>query len=227
MGNDKRRDGQMVDIKSVETSDGVFVVDKTQGIVHWNGSAERILGFKSKEMVGKLCYEIMGGHEEANRLFCRRDCPVIANARRGRVTKDYDLMCAGVNGERKWINVGIMVPTEGEWRGAAIHIFRDVTRRRKIEDFALNAAKALRDLQVGQTDGQIEDQVKPAPTPSLSRRESEVLKLLASGLSTREIASALDVQPVTARNHITRLLNKLGASSRLEAVLYASQREII
>jgi putative two-component system response regulator len=49
-------------------------------------------------------------------------------------------------------------------------------------------------------------------------REREVLSLMAEGLSTDAIAERLDVSLNTARNHIQRVITKLGAHSRLEAV---------
>jgi len=55
----------------------------------------------------------------------------------------------------------------------------------------------------------------------LSRREREVLALVAEGQSNREIAAALIISENTAKYHVAQLLNKLGASSRAEAVTRA------
>jgi DNA-binding NarL/FixJ family response regulator len=63
--------------------------------------------------------------------------------------------------------------------------------------------------------------------PRLSKRELEVLRLLAAGLSTQEIAETLTIRPLTARNHVSRLLTKLGVENRLQAVVYASRHRII
>ena len=51
----------------------------------------------------------------------------------------------------------------------------------------------------------------------LSRREREVLALVAEGRSNREIAAALIISENTAKHHVAQLLNKLGAGSRAEA----------
>ncbi|HSC49361.1 MAG TPA: PAS domain-containing protein [Gaiellaceae bacterium] len=63
----------------------------------------------------------------------------------------------------------------------------------------------------------------PGPAHSvlddLTPRQQEVLRLLAEGLETPEIASRLGVAEETARNHIRALLRATGAHSRLEAVL--------
>ena len=55
--------------------------------------------------------------------------------------------------------------------------------------------------------------------PRLTPREYEVLDLLASGLSDREIASKLVVSDATARTYTKRLLQTLGVNNRLQAVL--------
>jgi DNA-binding CsgD family transcriptional regulator len=55
----------------------------------------------------------------------------------------------------------------------------------------------------------------------LSRREREVLALVAEGRSNREIAEELIVSENTAKYHVAQLLNKLGAGSRAEAVTRA------
>jgi two-component system, NarL family, nitrate/nitrite response regulator NarL len=65
------------------------------------------------------------------------------------------------------------------------------------------------------------------PSESLSRRELEVLQLLSEGLSTSEVADRLFLSVNTVRNHVTHLMSKLGARSRLEAVNVAVRRGLI
>ena len=59
---------------------------------------------------------------------------------------------------------------------------------------------------------------KPNDNLSLSPREREILGLLASGKTQREIASALVLSPKTVATHIQHLLSKLGVHSRAQAV---------
>jgi DNA-binding CsgD family transcriptional regulator len=61
----------------------------------------------------------------------------------------------------------------------------------------------------------------------LSDREGEVLGLLASGLSNKEIAAQLGVSPNTVKTHVARLLEKLGARRRTEAILKARELGIL
>ncbi len=57
----------------------------------------------------------------------------------------------------------------------------------------------------------------------LSLREKEVLKLVSSGQSNKEIARKLDIGESTVKFHIQSILRKLNLSSRVQAAVYASQ----
>lgn len=60
-----------------------------------------------------------------------------------------------------------------------------------------------------------------APPAELTDRELEVLRLLAEGLSNKELARALNLSPRTVNFHLANIYSKLGVSSRTEAVVYA------
>lgn len=77
---------------------------------------------------------------------------------------------------------------------------------------------------------QMKPSIQMMATPgqlSLTPREREVLRLLACGLATDEIAKTLSISRLTARNHVNKVIEKLGVSSRLQAVVVASQRNLI
>ena len=57
----------------------------------------------------------------------------------------------------------------------------------------------------------------------LSTREMEVLALIAGGLSNKEIARQLDLSPHTVKTHVARLLAKLDASRRTDALRRARE----
>ena len=61
----------------------------------------------------------------------------------------------------------------------------------------------------------------PACRAGLTRREREVLRLIAQGRSNREIAAALHLSPRTAERHAANLYPKIGAHSKAEAAAYA------
>jgi two-component system NarL family response regulator len=61
----------------------------------------------------------------------------------------------------------------------------------------------------------------------LTRRQQEVLELLASGHSTTQIAALLQLSRETVRNYVRDLLRALGAHSRIEAVAEGRRRGLI
>lgn len=66
----------------------------------------------------------------------------------------------------------------------------------------------------------------PHPEP-LTKREVEIVRMMASGLSNREIAKACFVAEGTVKNHISNILGKLGVRDRTRAVLRALQLELL
>jgi HD-GYP domain-containing protein (c-di-GMP phosphodiesterase class II) len=61
----------------------------------------------------------------------------------------------------------------------------------------------------------------------LTAREVEVLRLLARGMSTKQIAGELVITPKTAANHVEHIYTKIGASSRATASLFAMQHGLL
>jgi NarL family two-component system response regulator YdfI len=64
-------------------------------------------------------------------------------------------------------------------------------------------------------------------TESLTRREVEVLQMLAGGLSNKEIAARLSISDHTVKFHVASILGKLGAASRTEAVSIGIRRGLV
>ena len=65
------------------------------------------------------------------------------------------------------------------------------------------------------------------PTPRLTERELEVLRLVAQGLNNREIAKQLFISENTVKNHVRNILEKLQLHSRMEAVMYAVREKLL
>jgi DNA-binding NarL/FixJ family response regulator len=63
--------------------------------------------------------------------------------------------------------------------------------------------------------------------PKLTDRELQVLKLVAQGLSNREVAEQLFISENTVKNHVRNILEKLHLHSRMEAVVYAVREKLL
>lgn len=68
---------------------------------------------------------------------------------------------------------------------------------------------------------------EPDHMGELTPREREVLSLVATGLTNKEIAQALQLSPLTAKTHVSRILMKLGARDRVQLVVIAYQAGIV
>lgn len=64
------------------------------------------------------------------------------------------------------------------------------------------------------------------PDP-LTERETEILRLMASGFSNKEIANSLGVAEGTIKNHVSNILSKLGVRDRTRAVLKAFELQLV
>jgi two-component system NarL family response regulator len=65
------------------------------------------------------------------------------------------------------------------------------------------------------------------PTPTLTDRELEVLKLVAEGMSNRAVAERLFISENTVKNHVRNILEKLHLHSRMEAVMFAVREKLL
>ncbi len=65
------------------------------------------------------------------------------------------------------------------------------------------------------------------PALKLTDRELEVLRLVAKGLSNRDVANTLAISENTVKNHVRNMLEKLQLHSRMEAVVYAVREKLV
>ncbi len=211
MNNDS--DGQ--NLTEFRTSDGMFTVSTDQRIKSWNSTAEKLLGYRQDQVVGKKCYDVLCANASPGRVKCNRGCVVVTNAAKGRTTRDFDLECKTSDGETVQINMSILLPAQGSGSRDVLHVFRDVTDRRRVESASVQDSVRLDQRSRKSTSGLSSSGYR---LPPLTTREDQFLKLLAAGKNTNDIAEILSIRPLTARNHVSRLLTKLGCRSRLEAV---------
>lgn len=191
-----------------EAGDGVFVIGDDGRIVLWNSAAEKILGYPARDVLGRPCYEVLAGRDEHDNRLCCEGCHVRTLVNLGEAVQSFDMRTTTQAGKPVWLNVSVL-----SMPPVTVHLFRDITAQHQLMDM-------------------VRERLGPkAPAPddpdiggALTRREIEILKLLGAGMDTRGVAQRLRVSPATIRNHVQKLLGKLGVHSRLEAVALAFRR---
>ncbi len=209
-----------------KAADGVHIVGPDQKVLFWNSAASQILGHCSKDAQGKACYDLIAGGDYRGNTFCRSGCPTIQAVRRGRSIPNYDVLARPKDGNDIWINMSVLPVSDPDGEGMlAVHLFRDVSSRRRAEILAQRTLASVSEYR-NENEGQL-DEPSPPPAPLLTRRELDVLQLLACGMRDTEIAQSLEIKRTTVRNHVEHILGKLGVHSRLEAVVYAANHHMV
>jgi DNA-binding NarL/FixJ family response regulator len=106
--------------------------------------------------------------------------------------------------------------------GARGYLLKDVP--------ASEIVDAIRDVHAGKSHltPAVADQVaRRLTTADLTPRERQVLRLMAEGLSNKELAGRLGFAETTAEKHVGGVLHKLGARDRIQAVKLALERGIL
>lgn len=191
--------------------DGSFVTDPEGRIVLWNDAAEAILGHPAAEVLGRPCCTLLCGEDaDGDRRYMPK-CAGGALARSGKPVAAFDVHTRTKAGLAAWINVSVLVIADTR-TGAPfmLHLFRDVT--------CSKAQLAL--AHEGQ--GEVSNGAAP-----LTRREREVLGLMAGGLNTAAMAQRLHLSRATVRNHVQNILLKLDVHSRLEAVAHGLRHRLL
>lgn len=120
--------------------------------------------------------------------------------------------------------------------GAVGYLLKDVASDRLVEALlaAARGESVLQPSVAAKVVARFAQLADTAPTPRpqplvvpLTERELEVLRLLATGRSNREIAAALFLAAGTVKNHVTNVLAKLGARDRTQAALRAHELDLL
>ena len=210
------RDHEPTDLDQAlaRAGDGAFAIGGDGRVVLWNRAAERILGYSTREAIGRLCCDVFVGQDDKGNRLCYQGCHVMTLVKLGESIQNFDMRTRTKAGRPVWLNISVLVtPGDRMPHGMVIHMFRDVT-----------ASKELLALVHERLSAPVDGDQAAVP---LTRRELEILRLLAGGARTKILAERLHVSPATVRNHVQNIFGKMGVHSRLEAVAYANQRRLL
>jgi len=195
------------------TGDGVFAVGPDGRVVLWNRAAEKMLGWSAREVTGRTCCDVFVGVDEHGNRLCYQGCHVMSLVKLGEPIQHFDTQTRTKTGKPVWLDISILEsPSSGSGGMLSIHLFRDVTATRELLRLVHDRLQAPS---------------LPPDETTLTRRELEVLRLMAGGANTKALAERLHVSPATIRNHAQNIFAKLGVHSRLEAVAHASQHRLL
>jgi len=181
------------------SSEPVFRCDDDLRVVEWNRAAAAVTGIEAADAVGKHCWDAVEGRDDAGRLVCTPSCSTARLARQGWPVECRNLVLR-TGAARRRVTIATIVVSDGPGQ-TILHPVR-----------AAGEPPSARPA-----DGM----------PRLTRRQLEILGLLAGGNRVREIARRLTISETTVRNHIRALLLELGAHSQLEAVARARELALV
>jgi PAS domain S-box-containing protein len=205
-GSDARNDALDLIARSAA---GAFAVDSSDRIVYWNRGAERLLGHRADEALGRSCHEVIGGNDAFGNVYCTAQCPIMTMVNDGATPSPFCMEAKKSGGRVKLRVRTVPFPRAGGGLTALLHLLDadDDARLEKLVGELRSSAKGT----------------APAAAPSgapnpLTRREREIVDLLSNGYAALNIAARLDLSHATVRNHIQNILRKLEVHSQVEAI---------
>ncbi|MGA7991591.1 MAG: LuxR C-terminal-related transcriptional regulator [Thermoanaerobaculia bacterium] len=201
-----------------------YGMDRNDRIVYWNEGAERILGWKPEEVLGKACYDVLAGRDVFGNVYCAQDCGAVKTATEGEDPRPFllDVRKKGT-GTVKIVVRTVALPETGPRFSCLMHFIE--AEGESVEPIL----KALRDSVNDPRGGDARPGPVPAPASPISvspltAREREIVLLLSNGFAALNIAAKLNLSHATVRNHIQNVLRKLDVHSQVEAVALSFRR---
>lgn len=191
----------------------MFAMNERHRIVFWNKPLVRLLGWSYDDVAGKSCATVFAGDDEFGNRYCCEACPVMSMAHRGDSIRQFRLSVKGKDGASHRFEVAALrFVFPSSRRMILVHTVRPVA------EVAAPQALAAHGDATAHADARVRE---------LTKRELEIVNMLAAGQTAREIAVHLGISPLTARNHIQRVFEKLEVHSRAEAVAFAWRMKLV
>jgi len=202
----------MVDIQSEHyiTGDTAFGVDRKGVIVLWNKEAEKSLGFPASMALGKKCWKLLAGQDQFGNRYCCKHCPLREMNARHEPVRGFKSTFISASKQSVRFDVSWLTVIDGPGSEILLHICRPEKKHQKA---GVNQVPDLNPV--------LDD------LGTLSERETEILRLLAKKVSTRDIATSMSISIRTVRTHIQHLMYKLRVHKRLDAVEVAKRLNLI
>ncbi len=204
------------------SDDAVFAIDRTDRIIVWNRACERLMGLRAPAVLGRFCFEVLGGRDVHGNIHCYENCPVVHQIRAmpQEPLRRFSMRVRTATGQPRNLSVSaFLFDATDPSLGVIVHVLME--EGATFSDLEHRLHRLSADAPVAPFGGW------PRTMEDLTAREREVLSCLARGMSTGAIAADLCIAEVTVRNHVRNLLQKLGVHTKFAAVAYAYQNDIV
>lgn len=201
--------------------EAVFARDAGERITFWSRKCEELLGLPARSVLGKHCHDVVGGRDAFGNMHCLHNCRIAFQAHdKSDPVHEFPLSIRTKEGWKRFDVKTFTIPSYHPSLSTLVHVLR----RGKEDGPPPGASGDGRDAAL--------EPLRPIPAQEeqlavLTSREREILKLLARGMTTADIATALFISPVTVRNHIAALLQRLSVHSKVAAVALAYRNHLI
>jgi PAS domain S-box-containing protein len=203
---------KVLDVLALST-DPMFAINQRHRIVFWNRAMTRLLGYGYDDVVGRTCGGVMAGIDDYGNRYCTDDCPIVSIATRGEPVRQFRMRAKTKSGDKIALEVSVVKFMLRESSGMMlVHVVRPA-----------ESSSVAATMEVAAPPKETAD----PRLAVLTAREMEVLSLLASGETTRNIAEHLGIAPLTARNHINNMFEKLAVHSKGEAIALAYRMHVV
>lgn len=212
-----------------------FAVNGSHRIVAWNDGAERLLGLRAADVIGKRCFEALAIEDNSLCQACQYFAsaqPVGVNPAISALARHHLSITTpiAVNGASRRVQVTTLAAHTRAGQARFVHLLQHVVDDSVVEptpEHVIEPMYSSPQHELASTAESAGSSSKLRRPEALTHRELEVLRLLGAGYSTDDIARALSITRITARNHVNKVLDKLGVNSRLQAVVIASQLQLL
>jgi PAS domain S-box-containing protein len=211
------------------TEEATFCLTEDGEIKYWNHAAEKLFGYTATETLHRNCCKLLEGRGVLGTKLGRTPFNLRTSDKGTKPIPNFDLEVKTRSGKRVWVNVSSIVSENSRTSPRLIvHFVHDISELKRHEMLMKNHEELVRELiKVSKELVDIRGTGKPLPVARLSEQEIRILRKLASGKQSPDIARNLVISPATLRNHVHHINEKLGTHNRFEAVVHAIHRKLI
>ncbi len=195
-------------------------------ILELNREARRLLGFDAGRARGKNFHRLLQVRDSFGNLLSAEPFAFHEMVSRSEPVRSFDVEVRTASGQPLRVAVSVIVVVgSAPDEVSLVYQLRPIYRRRKADE-AIERILAARGT--GDEDPlNLRGSAPAQDAPDLTRRQLDVLRLMARGVSAKEISKTLGISVSTVRTHIQKILHAFGVHSQLEAVALAFQQRLI